>query len=774
VETAPTNNSPQQMPQRKGNGRRPVLWRLGTLAANRSGRVLVVAILLTIVSVALAAGTMDRLHLSRFESPGSESLSVEEALAEEFGTGKPHYLLLVTAQDGTVDSPEVAEAAGQVEDELAEREGVAEVASYWSRDGSPVMRSDDSTQALITVRMAGSVTEARTLLAEISPDFTRSDETISVEVGGGDEIFRQAAEQAQQDFILAELIIFPMVFALLFAIYRRWSVAAVTLGMGIFSVVATLAILRGITYAADVSTFAANLALVMGVGLGVDYSLFVINRFREELRAGRTVPDAVTHCVAHAGRTVAFSGLTVAVSLSCLLLFPFPFLQSFAYAGVSVVLTAVFAALVILPAALAKLGHRVLRATDERPAAEGWWQRTATRMMRRPGTFGLPALAVVVLLASPVVNLEFGLPDARVLPEEFSSRDVQEQIWSGFSQEEMDAIQVYADGLPGSESGHTEIDGYAAALSALPEIRQVDALTGSYADGEQIIAPNEVAQERFASPSSTWFSAVPTDDALYGDVAGAIDEVRGVPAPVDVEVGGYPADLIDFRAALLSMVPLVFGLILLITFVLLFLMSGSVVLPAKAIVLNVLSLAVMFGAIVWIFQEGNLSGLLGFTASGTLETTFPILMFCIAFGLSMDYEVFMMSRIKEEYDLTGDNTHAVAVGLQRSGPVVTAAAVILAASFATYALSSVLYLLMLAVGMALVILVDATLIRAVLVPVFMRLAGKANWWAPAPLRRLHERFGITEHAPAAGSPVSAPHAGMAEEATPVSSRGGAQ
>jgi RND superfamily putative drug exporter len=703
--------------------------------------VILAGVALLLVALTLAAGTMDRLLLSRFESPGSESLRVEQQLEEGFGTGKHHFLLLVTAQQGTVDDPGVAEAATALERDLASREGVAETASYWGRGQSPAMRSEDGTQALITVRMEGTVTEARTALGEISPDFTRDDELIRVEVGGGDEVFRQAAEQAQADFLLAEAIIFPLVFVLLFLLYRRVSVAALTLGMGLFSVVTTLALLRGVTYFTDVSTFAANLTLVMGVGLGVDYSLFVINRFREELARGRQVPEAVSLAVSKAGRTVLFSGLTVAVALSCLMLFPFPFLQSFAYSGVGTVLTSVFAALVILPAALAKVGHRV-RPKREPDPDSGWWHSTALRMMRRPLLWGLPALAVVLLLAAPAAGLNFGLPDARVLPQGVSSRDVQDQIGTNFVQEEMDAVQVLVD-VPGREGSAEAVSAYAADLSRVEGVYQVDAITGRFTGGQQTGGPEPAAQDRFGSAEATWLSVVPSAEALE-DVEDLIDRIRDVPAPGEVQVGGYPADLTDFREALLGQVPLVFGLILAITFVILFLMTGSILLPVKAIVLNVLSLAVMFGVMVWIFQEGNLSGLLGFTANGTLETTFPILMFCIAFGLSMDYEVFMMSRIKEEYDLTGDNTRAVAAGLQRSGPLVTAAAVILAASFATYAVSDVLYLMMLAVGMAVVILVDATLIRGVLVPVFMRLAGRANWWAPAPLKRLHARFGISE------------------------------
>lgn len=713
----------------------PLLARLGRGVARRPGRILLLAALVTLTALVLAAGTLDRLQLSRFESPGSESLQVERALEENFGTGKHHFLLLVTAQQGTVDAPGVVEAATALEEELAARDGVAETASYWSREGSPAMRSDDATQALITVRMAGTVTEARTALAEISPDFTRADDEIRVEVGGGDEIFRQAAAQAQSDFVRAEIIILPLVFALLLLLYRRASIAGLTLAMGVYSVVTTLALLRGAAALTEVSTFAANLTLVMGIGLGVDYSLFVITRFREELARGLSVPEAVELAVARAGRTVIFSGLTVAIALSCLMLFPFPFLQSFAYAGVGVVLTSVIAALVILPAALTKVGHRV-RPRSRPRADSGWWHANSLRMMRRPLLYGVPALGLVLVLAAPVAGLDFGLPDARVLPEGHSSRDVQEQIEAGFGQEEMDAVHVLVDSATTPE----QADAYAAALSRVSGVSQVDAHTGTYQDGQLTIPPGAVA-ERYVSDGATWFSVVPTMAALE-DASGLIDDLRDVPAPTDTAIGGYPADLTDFSDALLERAPLVFGMVLLVTFVLLFLMTGSLLLPLKAIVLNVLSLAVMFGVIVWVFQEGNLSGLLGFTANGTLEVTFPILMFCVAFGLSMDYEVFMLARIKEEYDLTGDTTSAVAAGLQRSGPLVTAAAVVLAASFAVYATSSVFYLIMLAIGMAAVILVDATLIRGVLVPVTMRLAGRANWWAPRPLRRVHARLGL--------------------------------
>ncbi|WP_241518596.1 MMPL family transporter [Streptomyces sp. CB03238] len=733
------------------------------MAAARARLVVWLGVALAVLGVVLAAGTMDRLLLSRFESPGSESLNTRAVLQEEFGTGTPSVLLMVTARQGTVDDPAVAAEGRALERELAGKDGVAEVASYWSRGNSPAMRGTDGRQALVIARMAGTVTEARTKLAEFSPDFTRDGELVTVRVGGGDEVFRQAAEQSRQDFLRAEMIVFPLVLLLLFAIYRRFSAAALTLGMGLFSVITTLALLRGVTYVTDVSTFAANLALVMGVGLGVDYSLFVINRFREELAAGRPVAGAVEHAVASAGRTVAFSGLTVIVSLACLLLFPFPFLRSFAYAGIGTVLTSVFAALVILPAALARLGRRVARKDTGARSGEGWWHSTALRMMRRPLVYGIPALVLLLGLASPSLGLTFGVPDERVLPEDASSRVVQQEIRDNFAAEEMDAIQVLRRGQAGVAANRDSIDATAVGLSRIPEVHQVDALTGSYAAGRKVSEPG-ASSKRFASDKDTWYSVVATHRGLDQEIERVLSEIRTTaatgPATGAVVIGGYPAELSDFRSELVDRLPLVFGLILVVTFVILFLMTGSVLLPAKAMVLNTLSMAVMFGALVWVFQDGNLSGALGFTPSGSIEPSIPILMFCTAFGLSMDYEVFMLSRIKEEYDRTGDNVGAVAVGLERSGPLITSAAVILAASFATYASSGIVFLKMLGLGMVVVILVDATLIRAVLVPVFMRLAGRGNWWAPAPLRALHARFGIAESAPSAPDAVRPDDAGV--------------
>ncbi|MFF5261484.1 MMPL family transporter [Actinomadura viridis] len=737
--------------------------RLGRFIVRRARWIVTAGLAVMILSGAVGAGTLDALSLNRFEAPGSPSMAARDALARDHATGSPNLALLVTARHGTVDTPRVAAAGRALTAELAARDGVSDAWSYWTRGAPATLRSDDARHALVLAHLPGDADRVRRdLLPALAADLTRHTADITVTVGGGDEVFRQVMQQARQDFLRAELIVLPSVLLLLWAVYRRIAAALVTVGIGLLAVAGSLAILRGVTAFTEISTFASNIALVMGIGLGVDYGLFVIFRFREELRRGLPVPDAVARTVRGAGRTVLFSGVTVAASLSVLLAFPFPFLASFAYAGVAVVVAAVAGATLLLPAALALLGHRVERRHPPRPAAPaanpaadpaatGRWYRAAVTVMRRPLLLGGAALALVLLLGAPFLGVRFGLPDDRVLNTSAPVRQMYDQIRASFPVEEADALQVVAPAADPAATGP-----YAARLSLIPGIVRVDSAAGSYSQGRQVTAPDGA---RFAASSGTGtrLSVVPSSARLDTDAIGLVREVRSVPAPYKVLVGGYPAELADYRDGVTSRLPLVAALIVAVTFVVLFLMTGSLVAPLKATVLNMLSLAVMFGALVFVFQDGNLSGLLGFTPTGTIEPSIPILMFCVAYGLSMDYEVFLLSRIKEEYDRTGDPAGSVPLGIARSAPLVTAAALILAASFAAYATGRVVFLQQLGIGMALAVIVDATLIRGVLVPAFMRLAGHANWWAPAPLRRLHHRIGLTE-APSP-PPKPTPHPG---------------
>ncbi|MFB4264371.1 MMPL family transporter [Nonomuraea sp. GTA35] len=707
----------------------PPLRRLGFLLVRRRRLVLALALAVLIGAGVLAAGAASGLSLARFEAPGSESDRAQAELEERFGTGSPDMIFLVTARSGTVDDPAVEAAGRELTERVGRHEGVAESASYWTRGRPATLRSEDGRHALIVVRIPGDADHVRAeVLPRLVPEITRGTDLLQVRAGGGEEVFRETVPLARQDFVRAELVIFPLAFVLLWLYQRRAMAALVPILAGVYAMVIGLALLSGVLLFTEISTFALNLTLAMGLGLGIDYCLFVIQRFREETRRGADRAAAVAGAVEHAGRTVLYSGLTVASSLAVLFALPFDFLRSFAYAGIAVVLGGLVAAVVVLPAVLATIGGTILPRRDRPERADGFWHGLATRVMRRPLVFGGLATVLLLVLASPFLGLRFGVADDRILPPEASSRQTQEVIRQSFPAEETDAIQlVSVDARAG------DVSGYAASLSRLPGVAQVDSAAGSYAGGTRV---GDGDPARFQSQGrGAWLSVVPSAAALADDPVRLVEAVRTVRPPFEVLVGGYPAELSDYRSSVVDRLPLVLALMLGVTCAVLFLMTRSVIIPIKATLLNVLSLGVMFGAIVWIFQDGNLSGLLGFTPTGTLDPSIPILMLCVAYGLSMDYEVFLLSRIKEEYDRTGDTESAVATGLQAGAPLITAAGGILALTFAAYATASVTFVQMLGVGMAVAVLVDATVIRAVLVPSLMRLAGPLNWWPHTPRGR---------------------------------------
>jgi putative drug exporter of the RND superfamily len=448
-----------------------------------------------------------------------------------------------------------------------------------------------------------------------------------------------------------------------------------------------------------------------------------------------------------AGKTVAFSAVTVAISLAALLVFPLAFLRSFAYAGIGVSLLAGAVAVVCLPSLLAALGHRVdslrLWRREPKPVGQGVWHRIATVVMRRPVPIAITVIVVLLALGIPFLRIQFGLPDDRVLPPDLSSRQVQDDIRERFSSDEGGALQVVATGVDDPDTRTGDVDRYAAELSRLPGAARVDTFTGSFIDGRQVAGPGPLSA-RFQTDDATWLSVVPSVEP-YSDAGERLaNDARDTSAPFPVLVTGPSAELVDSNESIFARLPIALGLVALTTFVLLFLMFGSVLVPIKALILNVLSLSAVFGALVWIFQDGNLSGVLDFTATGTLPVSILLLMFCIAFGLSMDYEVFLLSRIKEEHDRTGDNTSSVAMGLERTGRIVTAAAILISVVFLAFATSQVSFIKIFGIGLSIAVLVDAFVIRATLVPAFMRIAGEANWWAPKWMRRIHDRIGISE------------------------------
>jgi RND superfamily putative drug exporter len=712
--------------------------------------VVVAAAVFFVVAGVIGADVATKLSSGGFEDPGAESTRARQVLDEQFDAGEPNVVLLVRPQQGTVDDPAVAAAGLAVTAELADVEGVTDVTSYWSLGSPPPLRADDASSALVLGRVTGTEDEVDERVGAISAAFDRDDALVSVQVGGQQEAFRQIGEQIESDLKLAELIAFPLTLLLLVFVFRSVVSASLPLLVGGLAIVGTFLVLEVLAGVTTVSIFALNLTTALGLGLAIDYSLLVVSRYREERQAGNATTTAVVRTVATAGRSVLFSGLTVAASLAALLVFPVAFLRSFAYAGIPVVGLAVLGALVVLPAVLALLGDRVDRLALPRRAADPapgdtFWARNARRVMRRPGLVAAAAVTVLVVLGLPFLHVAFGLPDDRVLPQTASVRQVGEHLRDHYSSNDTGALAVVAPDAEPTDAA--AIGAYAATLSTIEGVARVDASTGTYVEGAQVLAGAPFA-ERFTSASGvgTWLSVVPAVEPISAEGESLVTTIRDLDAPFEVLVDGQSAALVDLKDGIFERLPLALGIIAVATFVLLFLSFGSVLVPVKALVLNLLSLSATFGAMVWIFQDGNLAGPLDVTATGLLDTTTPILMFCIAFGLSMDYEVFLLSRIKEEYDRTGDNTEAVAVGLGRTGRIITAAAALMSVVFLAFATSGVSFIKLFGLGLTLAVLMDATVVRATLVPAFMRLAGPANWWAPAWMRRIYDRLGVGEEA----------------------------
>jgi putative drug exporter of the RND superfamily len=572
---------------------------------------------------------------------------------------------------------------------------------------------------------------------------------VEVSVGGPAAVDEEVRATVESSLARAEMIAIPVTLVLLVLVFRSLIGAALPLIVGAMAIPGALFALFVLGSITDVSVFAINLTTALGLGLAIDYSLFIVSRYREELRGGLAPHDAVVRAVETAGRTVALSALTVAAALAALLVFPMYFLRSFAYAGIAVVLLAMVASLVTLPAMLAVVGRRIdsrraRRRAASRPVAatieSGFWHRVATMVMRRPIPVALSVTAVLLVLGGPFLRLEPGLPDERSLPEGAESRQVSERIDAGFEGDTVAAFPIVVESIPRSDPG---LAGFAARVSAVDGVARVEGPSGTWADGANVNAPSAMS-DRFIEGRSAWLSVVPAVDPESPAGEALTADLRSLDVPFAYLVGGPAAELIDTTNTLEARLPIAVALIAIVTFVLLFLMSGSVLIPIKALVLNTLSLTATFGALVWVFQDGHFSGLLDFTATGRIDTSMPILLFCIAFGLSMDYEVFLLSRIKEEYDRTGDNRASVALGLERTGRIVSAAAALLAITFVAFGTAEVSFIKAFGLGLALAVLMDATVIRGLLVPAFMRLAGDVNWWAPAPLRRIHHRFGIRE------------------------------
>ena len=717
------------------------MQRVARFVVKRRVVVLVVAVIGMIAAGAIGGGVASRLSNGGFEDPAAESVLAARNLADEFGVAPADIVIVATAA-GSVDDDAAAAAGVGLVAALEAEEHVTSVNSYWTLGSPAPLRSIDGTRALVFATVEGTQSELLEYSGELAEKYRGEFQGLEVAVGGEGPLFAEVNETVESDLLTAESIAFPITLILLILVFGSVVSALLPLGVGVFAILGTFLVLDILARMTEVSIFSLNLTTALGLGLAIDYALFVVSRFREELAAGHDTGEAVQLTVLSAGRTVLFSAGTVMVSLAAMLVFPLAFLRSFGYAGIAVVALAALGAVVVLPALLAVLGPRVEKLRVRRlrtNTATGVWHRIAMTVMRRPIPIATAAIALLVFLGLPFLGVQFGQADDRVLPPGSEARVVGDLLRSEFSGFDSSPIDVVALEL----SDQAQIDGFAAQLSTLDGVARVDALTGTYVGGAAVMPPGP-ASVRFASPAGTYLQVIPAVDPGSAEAEAIVEEIREMETPEAVALTGPTASLVDSKAAIFSDLPLALAIIGVVTFVVLFLMFGSVLVPAKAVVLNLLSLSATFGSMVWIFQDGNLSNLLGFTPTGHLDLTMPILMFAIAFGLSMDYEVFLLSRIKEEYDRTGDNVGSVAAGLERTGRVVTSAAVLIAVVMIAFAVSGVTFMKMFGIGMTLAVLVDAFVVRATLVPAFMRLAGRANWWAPRFLRKIHDRFGFSE------------------------------
>jgi putative drug exporter of the RND superfamily len=721
-----------------------MLDKIAQLAISRPKTVVAVALVLLITALAYGGQVADRLSGGGFWSASSESKHAAALLSQRFHAGKPNLVILATDTRGrSIDDPDAVAAGRSITQKLAATPGVDAVMSYWGPGTSELLRSRDGSRALILAHIKGDELDVNKVAKHLIETFrdTRSG-PLNLEMGGESISYLDVTKQINDDLSASEALAMPVILLLLLLVFGSLVAAGLPLIIGIFSIAGTLGLLTVLTHFTSVSNYALSLTTVLGLGLGIDYSLFIVTRFREERAAGRDIESAVVTSVRTAGRTVVFSALTVTLSMLAMLTFPMMYLRSIAYTCIGVVMLAALCAVVVLPALLKLLGARVDSLDLRRPirhligrpnrartpaVEKGFWFRTARLVMQRPVLLGGAVLIFVLLLGTPFFGIHIGFSDDRAMPTSVESRQVGDTIRNEFPAQPTAAMDVIVDAPVAPD----RLDEYATALSQLPHVVTVTTPSASYAKSQRIAGTTTFHAE------GVHLTVLPDVDPYSDEADRLLEQVRHTPAPGPVLVGGLTAENIDTKDALVARIPLAAGVIVVAMFTLLFAFTGSVVLPLKALILNVVSLSATLGAMVFIFQEGHLKWLVGdFTAIGTLAAPTPVLMFCMAFGLSMDYEVFLLSRIVEEYRAHGDTNAAVMYGLQRVGPIVTAAALIMSIVCIAMATSQVSFMKMTGVGLTLAILVDATLIRAVLMPAAMRLLGSANWWAPAPLRAL--------------------------------------
>jgi RND superfamily putative drug exporter len=696
--------------------------------------VLVIASVGVLVGLVWGTGVFGKLQTAGgFNAPDSPSQTANDLASASFGRDAGDVVILYSSPTLTVATPtfrsDVAGALARLP-----RADVQSAATYWSTGSAKfVSASGHETYAIVELR-GGTDTVRQINYDAIKPELAAPG--LRTSVGGLVPTDEAISTQTTKDIKLAESLSFPVLLLLLLLIFGSLTAAGLPLAIGAIGILGSFTALRLLTLFTSVSIFSANITTILGLGLAIDYGLFMVSRFREELQGQDSVEDAVARTMATAGRTVAFSGATVAIALASLMLFPETFLRSMGYGGVLTVLVDMIAALTVLPALLSLLGPKVnsLRIRPRLnkvagPIEDGAWYHVALRVMRRPVVYTTVIVVGLLALGSPFLRVAWGGTDATVLPTSATPRIVTEALnrdFPGNPTAPIESVVRFTAPITASAARTAALTSYVHQLGQVSGVRgaQLTGVRGDVARVDMNYGPG---------PNSRQAEAI-------------VDGVRAVPAPVgaEVAVGGQTAQLVDTLNSLSHTLPSMLLVVVLATFVMLFLAFGSVVLPLKAIVMNILSLSVMYGILVWVFQEGHLSGFLHFTPNGTINPATPILLFALMFGLSMDYEVFLLSRIREHYVASGDTTDAIATGLQRTGGIITSAALLLIVVVGPFALSSVTVTKMLGVGMIVALIVDATIIRVLLVPATMKLLGDTAWWAPAPLRRLYDRIGLNE------------------------------
>ncbi|MFG2008254.1 MMPL family transporter [Micromonospora sp. NPDC048868] len=696
--------------------------------------VLAAALVLVAVGSTWGAGVFGQLTGGGFDDPASESSWAAERIDRELGPQGADLVVLWSSDTASVDQPAFRDPVTATVTGLRARPEITSVTTWYDTQAPALLSTDRrATYALIQLRAADK-DDKTAAYEELRPALDAPG--VRTEVGGATAALQESNTQTTKDITRAELLSMPVLLVLLVLIFGGLVAASTPLLIGGLAILGAFVTVRLVTLVTDVSVFAINVITLIGLGMAVDYSLFVVSRFREELAAGHDTPAAIRRTMLTAGRTVLVSGLTIALAMASLLIFPQAFLRSMGLGGIAAVLVAMLAALTVLPALLAVLGRRIdaLRvplpwrrgARGGRPAvgeSGGAWARIAHSVMRRPVRYLVGVTVLLAVLAAPFLGVSFGGFDDRVLPPDAEPRVVSERVAAEFSGGTISPIDVLVSGASPEQA-----QPFADRVAAVPGVTGV-----------------QVAANRGTSTLLTvTYPGEPAGDTAQ-DVVRAL---RDLPAPdgAEVLVGGRPAVDLDLIDGLGDRLPWMALLMAAATLVLLFLAFGSLVLPVKAVLMNLVSIGASFGVVVWIFQDGHFADLLGFTPTGFIEPSNPILMLAVLFGLATDYEVFLLSRVREEWDRTGDNTASVAAGLQHTGRIITAAALLLIIVVAGFATGEMAYIKLIGIGMIVAIVVDATLVRALLVPATMRLLGHWNWWAPAPLARFHRRFGLHESA----------------------------